>query len=183
MADRCRPDDDTNPGLALGVAMGALARRRPRQADARPGAGARAFGAWAGAAHRREHRQARHRHRAGGRRAARARRRSTARTASSSASAATPATDWRAETDAALDALAAAGHPVIDLPLDDRRVARRRVLPLGVRDGRGRHRARRQPVRRAERDRVEGEHQGGPGALPRGGRAARGAVRWPARGA
>jgi transaldolase/glucose-6-phosphate isomerase len=27
---------------------------------------------------------------------------------------------WRAETDAALDALVAAGHPVIDLPLDDR---------------------------------------------------------------
>ena len=47
-----------------------------------------------------------------------------------------------------------------------RRMAGWRVLPLGVRDRHRRHRPGREPLRRAERDRIEGEHQGRPGALP-----------------
>ena len=38
--------DASNPGLWLGAAMAALARRRPRQADFRASSRARAFGAW-----------------------------------------------------------------------------------------------------------------------------------------
>ncbi len=74
--------------------------------------------------------------------------------------------DWAAPAtpsaaDAALDALAAAGHPVIDLPLDRGQLGRGRVRALG---GRDRHRGRRprgRSVRRAQRHRVQEEHQGG----------------------
>ncbi len=53
-----------------------------------------------------------------------------------------------------------------DLPRG-RRVARRRVLPLGVRHRSRRRRAGRQSVRRAQRDRIQGEHQGRSQGLPR----------------
>ena len=53
-------------------------------------------------------------------------------------------------TRARLDALEAAGHPVLRLTHAHRR-ARRRVLPLGIRHRRRRGGARHQPVRRAER--------------------------------
>ena len=56
---------------------------------------------------------------------------------------------------------------------DRPQLGRRRVLPLGVRHRGGRHRARRQPLRRAQRDRVQEQHAGRPGALQARARAAR----------
>ena len=88
------------------------------------------------------------------------------------------ATDRDAPDAARLDALEAAGHPVLRLStrLDG---ARRRVLPLGVRH-RGRRRgARRQSVRRAERRRGEGEDQGAPERIAATGRLPETGRRWP----
>ena len=126
------------------------------------------FGAWAGAAHRGEHRQARRRDRAGGPRAARRRRRPTAPTASSSGSPRRLGRPGAARTarrpTPSLDALAAAGHPVIRIALDDPIDLGGRVRPLGGghRDRRGRPRHR--PVRPAQRRRGQGAHAPGPRA-------------------
>ena len=64
-------DPARNPGLSLGLAMGAFAQAGPRQADLRHRPRAGRLRAVGRAADRREHRQARRRRRAGGRRAAR----------------------------------------------------------------------------------------------------------------
>ena len=95
-----------NPGLRLGAAMAAGGAGRPRQADARHRPGEIAtLRALARAADRRVDRQARHRRRARWSASRSARPTSTATTACSSAIG-----DPRP---AALDALAAAGHPVV----------------------------------------------------------------------
>ena len=107
---------DANPGLWLGLALGELARARPRQADVRrrrPGRELRPVGR---AARRREHRQAGPGHPAGRRRAAARARAPTAPTASSCTCATTSAAD--ADTDARIEALADAGHPTLTLAVD-----------------------------------------------------------------
>ncbi len=71
MLGACRePDPAANPGVSLGIAMGTLAAGRPGQADVPRRRRDRLVRGVGRAAHRREHRQARRRHRAGRPRAA-----------------------------------------------------------------------------------------------------------------
>ena len=67
MAARCRSDlPHDNPGVALGLALGTLALAGPRQADVPRRSRDRGVRGLGRAADRREHRQARRRHRPGG---------------------------------------------------------------------------------------------------------------------
>ena len=146
----------------------------PRQADRRAAAVTGDARAVDRAAGRREHRQARQGRAAGRRRAARSRRTSTARIARSSRSRsesrrAGQAIGWRRSRRPAI--------PVLRLTHAARR-PRRGVLPLGVRDGGRRRRARHQSVRRAERLGSEGEDQGAARRL-REARPLRRRRRWP----
>ncbi len=112
-------------------------RTRPRQADARHRAGLGELRQLGRAAHRGEHRQGRARHRARRRRAARVSRTAMARIASSCASHTRPgATGERRPRPRSTRCR---GRPPGHRPAHPpRRGAGRRVLPLGVRDRRGR---------------------------------------------
>jgi transaldolase/glucose-6-phosphate isomerase len=119
MADRCRLDKPINPGLALGVAMGALAAAGRDKLTLVLEPDLASFGGWA------EQLIAESTGKQGtgvvpvdGEPLAAPDRYGTDRTFVRLGRASSAA--WRAETDSALDALVAAGHPVIDLPLDDR---------------------------------------------------------------
>jgi transaldolase / glucose-6-phosphate isomerase len=117
MADRCRPDEATNPGLALGVAMGALAAAGRDKLTLVLEPGLAPFGAWV--------------------------EQLIAESTGKQGAGIVPvdgeplgapdvysddrvfvrlgrpdASEWRTRTDTALEALVAAGHPVIDLALD-----------------------------------------------------------------
>ena len=168
MAARCRADlPHDNPGVALGAAMGALARGRPRQADVRHRARPRAPRRLAGAAHRRVAPASTASASCPWTASRSATARSTAATGSSCASGSTARRRRGTATRRQADALAAAGHPVIDIRLDGRRMGRRRVLPLGGRDRRSRARcwastrstSPTSPSRRRTRARVLDEHR------------------------
>ena len=70
----------------------------------------------------------------------------------------------------------AAGHPVIDIALAGGAWARRRVLPLGVRDRRSPAPCWASTLRRAQRHRVEGEHRARARGAPRDGHCPAGAA-------
>ena len=116
MLDQCAVDAPANPGVALGAAMGALALAgRDKltfviEPDLAP------LGAWLEQLIAESTGKSGHGHRARRRRAAGRARRCMATTAYSSAWAGPGHTG---ESDAPLAALAAAGHPVIDIPLTD----------------------------------------------------------------
>ena len=166
MLGACRePDPAINPGVSLGLAIGTLAQAGRDKltflADDEI-ASVRGVGR---AAHRREHRQARRRDRPGRPRAAR--RPSSRYGAGPRVRPHRPR--GRATTAAATrcaDALEAAGHPVIRIDARRPDRPRRRVRPLGGRDGDRRGRPRHRPVRPAER-------RGGQAADPRPARQGR----------
>lgn len=118
MADRCRPDTASNPGLALGVAMGALAARGRDKLTLVLEPDLAAFGGWA------EQLIAESTGKKGigivpvdGEALASPDRYGPDRVFVRLGRASSAA--WRAETEPELEALVQAGHPVIDLPLDD----------------------------------------------------------------
>ena len=100
---------ESNPGLWLGLALGELARARPRQADLRRRRAGLELRPVGRAARRREHRQAGPRHPAGRRRAAARARRLRRTTACSSTCATRRCAD--ADTDARVEALGARRAP------------------------------------------------------------------------
>ena len=85
-APAASPTRQPTRALSLGLAIGTLAKAGRDKLTFLADDEIASFGAWAGAAHRREHRQARRRDRPGRPRAARSRSRPTARTAPSSGS-------------------------------------------------------------------------------------------------
>ena len=159
------------PGAGAGRGHGRARASGPRQAHLRHRAGPGAAGRLAGAAHRRVHRQGRRGHRARRWRAAgRARglrRRSRLRPPG-------PCQRHRLAQGGGRQA----GGPDGGRPPAHRHPPRRRllgggrVLPLGVRHRGGRHRPGRQPLRRAQRHRVQAQHQGRARHLRQGGAAA-----------
>ena len=177
---RCRVADAANPGLWLGAAIGGAGEGGPRQADVRDRAAPRV--AWRMGRAARSPRAPASTAPASCRLTASrsARPTCTATTASSCASAATATVAWAASTDAALDALAAAGHPVIDLAMDGGAGLGGEFFRWEFATAIAGAVPRRQPVRRAQRDRVEGEHQRAldefhhAGELPAAGAAAQG---------
>ena len=148
-----RPGREPRAG-ARGRARDARARR-PRQADPGHGPGDRGLGAVGRAARRREHREGRASGSSRRGRAARDRRdvrpgpglrpRHAGRLAGRERTP-TASTSTRSSTE-----LAEAGHPVVRIARRGPDRHRRRVRPLGGRDGGRGHRARHRPVRRAER--------------------------------
>ena len=119
MADRCRSDGQSNPGLALGAAMGALAAAGRDKLTLVLEPELAAFGAWL----EQLIAESTGKHGTGivpvdgeplGAPDVYGPDRVFVRLGRAASA------TWRAETDPLLDALVAAGHPVIDLPLDNR---------------------------------------------------------------
>ena len=162
-ADCREPGPATQPGRrSSGWPSASLAAGRPRQADVRRRPGDRELRRVGRAAHRREHRQARRRDRAGRPGAARRRRR---RTAADRVFVGLPlapgdgeARAARLATSARSTSCEAAGHPVIRIELDDPIDLAGEMRPLGGRDGDRRGRPRDRPVRPAERRGGQGAH-------------------------
>ena len=173
MAEACRLPGADNPGVALGAALGALAHGGRDKVTFVIEPAVAPFGAWVeqliaestgkqGTGPRADRRRAAGRagglHRRPGLRAPGAPRRQGRRRV--------------AQHDRRRPGGPRGGRP----PGHRRAHARRprgRVLPLGVRHGGGRCGPRREPVRRAQRHRVEAQHRPPPGHVPAGRRPAR----------
>ena len=156
MAEGCRQDNHANPGLELGAFIGAAALDGRDKLTVALSPSLRVARPVDRTARRREHRQARQ-----GRAAGRRRSRSGGPDEYGNDRAfVAVATESDAPDDEARLARARSRRPSGAAADDAARRARRRVLPLGVRDrGRGRG-ARHQSVRRAERLGSQGEDQG-----------------------
>ena len=156
-----------NAALALGLAIGTLARDGRDKLTFVADPEIASFGVVAGAAARREHRQARRRDRAGGPGAAGRGDAPTGRIGRSSGSRSRAPTARRRPTDArptrcwTSSPPPATRHP--DRPARRDR-PRRGVRALGVRDGDRRDRPQDRPVRPAERRGGQGEHARAAGA-------------------
>ena len=159
MEQACRIERASeNPGLALGALMGAGARERPGQVDALGAATPAVIRSVGRATGRREHGQARQGSRARNRRAGgrTAWRRSHRRRAlGGSSTRRRDSIAWRRE-----------DVPHAQLEMSGCRGTRRRVPPLGSRDGDRRAASRHQPLRRTKRSAGQGRHAGVARSIP-----------------